>query len=317
MRILFMGTPEFAVPALSALVENQFEIIGVVTAPDKPSGRGMQIKTSPVKDFASSKNLPLFQPVKLRDAEFIETVRQLKPDLAVVVAFRMLPEVIWQIPKFGTINLHASLLPQYRGAAPINWAIIQGENTTGLTTFFIEKEIDTGKIIFTKTMTIPQDCDAGQLHDAMKIEGAALILKTVQAIQAGNYPQIEQTTTSILKSAPKLTKENCAIAWHQNALSIYNLIRGLAPYPAAWTYLGKSIFKVFKTELTTFPAAASPGTFTTDNKTFLRVNTNDYQLELIEIQMEGKKKMKVAEFLRGNNLPVETLRFTASPISDK
>lgn len=299
MNILFMGTPEFAVPSLEILIQQGHTIVAVVTAPDKPAGRGLKLQESPVKQFAVSKNILLLQPKNLRHPDFILALQQLHIDLSVVVAFRMLPEVVWQIPKFGTINLHASLLPQYRGAAPINWAIINGEKSTGLTTFFIEKEIDTGKIIFTENIAIPFDWNAGQLHDKLKIEGAALVLKTVNAIEKKQYSETAQFFTNKLKIAPKLTNENCAVNWNQPALNVYNFIRGLSPFPTAWTFLGTKKFKIFKAHLSSIPSSLPPGSISTDGKTFLNVHTKDVLIELTEIQIEGKKKMKVLDFLRG------------------
>ena len=238
-RIVFMGTPEFAVASLKSLIESGFNVVAVVTAPDKPAGRGQKLQESDVKQYAKYLNIPILQPEKLKDAEFIDQLRELKADLNVVVAFRMLPEIIWSMPRLGTINLHASLLPQYRGAAPINWAIINGDKKTGITTFFIEKEIDTGKIIHFKEVEIAETDNAGTLHDKLMLSGAALLTETVSGIKTGIYPQLDQKSVlpedSILHPAPKIFKETCKINWDNEIDKTYNFIRGLSPYPAAWT----------------------------------------------------------------------------------
>ncbi|MTI24447.1 methionyl-tRNA formyltransferase, partial [Fulvivirga kasyanovii] len=248
LRIIYMGTPDFAVPSLEILLENKFNVVAVITAPDKPKGRGQKLMTSPVKDCAVKHNLPVLQPSNLKSPEFIEELKSYNANLQIVVAFRMLPEVVWNMPEIGTFNLHASLLPQYRGAAPINWAIINGEKETGVTTFFLKHEIDTGKIIFQEKETIREDDTVGDLYARLMQKGAQLVLKTVQAIQQEDYPQTDQNENQELKKAPKIFRETCQIDWSQSTAHVYNFIRGLSPYPAAWTeILGKNL-KLYKIE---------------------------------------------------------------------
>lgn len=298
MKIIFMGTPDFAVASLKKLVENGCEVVAVVTAPDKPSGRGLQMNETPVKKYAVSQNIPVLQPEKLKNPEFLEQLRSFDADLQVVVAFRMLPEVVWAMPHKGTFNLHGSLLPQYRGAAPINWAVINGETETGVTTFFIEKEIDTGKIIFAdKTSILPED-NAGTIHDKLMEIGADLVLKTVRAIEAGDYPQVPQPQDIELKSAPKIFKETCEINWNQSAEQIHNFVRGLSPYPAAWTLLQGKVCKVYKTQIVDNQELSSEP-FVTDGKKYLMFRCADKMLAVEELQLEGKKRMGIEEFLRG------------------
>ncbi|MGR3810764.1 methionyl-tRNA formyltransferase [Jiulongibacter sp. NS-SX5] len=307
MRIIFMGTPDFAVESLKTLVENNCDVVAVITAPDKPAGRGQKLRETPVKKYAVSQNIPVLQPPKLRNPEFLEELKSFNADLQVVVAFRMLPEVVWDMPTKGTFNLHGSLLPQYRGAAPINWAIINGEKETGVTTFFIEKEIDTGHIMFKETLPIHEDMDAGELHDQMMVLGANLVLKTVRAIEEDNYPQIPQNelfeSSEELKPAPKIHKETCEIDWSKNTQDIYNFIRGLSPYPAAWTSLNGLTLKVFKAEKTEehFDDAIlkEPTQIATDGKNYLAYKTADGWLKITELQLQGKRRMAVADFLRG------------------
>lgn len=314
MKIVFLGTPEFAVGSLDLLVQNGYDICGVVTAPDKPAGRGQQLQQSAVKQYAVSKNLKVLQPNNLKDAAWLEELRELNADLFIVVAFRMLPEAVWQMPPFGTFNLHASLLPDYRGAAPINWAIINGEKETGVTTFFLKQEIDTGAIIYNEKITIAETDTAGTLHDKLKDMGAALVLKTVKAIESGISPAVSQESLihnrTTLHTAPKLSKQLCRINWNQPASSIYNFIRGLSPYPAAWTELhsgdGKVIpIKLFSTSKDLNAAGAEPGTLITDNKTFLNVATADGCLSVLELQPAGKSKMKIKDFLNGFKIAKE------------
>lgn len=298
MKIIFMGTPDFAVASLKKLVENGCEVVAVVTAPDKPSGRGLQMNETPVKKYAVSQNIPVLQPEKLKNPEFLEQLRSFNADLQVVVAFRMLPEVVWAMPHKGTFNLHGSLLPQYRGAAPINWAVINGETETGVTTFFIEKEIDTGKIIFTeKTPILPKD-NAGTVHDKLMEIGADLVLKTVRAIEAGDYPQVPQPQDIELKSAQKIFKETCEINWNQSAEQIHNFVRGLSPYPAAWTLLQGKVCKIYKTQIIDNQELSSEP-FVTDGKKYLMFKCANKMLAVEELQLEGKKKMGIEEFLRG------------------
>ena len=298
LRIVFMGTPEFAVESLRKLVENDVNIVGVITAPDKPKGRGKQLGTSAVKDYALSQNLRIFQPINLKSPEFIEEMNELKTDLQIVVAFRMLPEVVWNMPRLGTFNLHASLLPQYRGAAPINWTIINGEKETGVTTFFLKHEIDTGKIIFQEKEPIKEADNVGTLYERLMHKGAELTLKTVQAIEDGDYPQVDQDESLELKSAPKIFRETCEINWHSSREDIWNFVRGLSPYPGAWTTFRDQVMKVYQIELVE-GEAGDLGEFTSDGKTYLHVSTVGGTMSLLEIQLQGKKRMKIQDFLRG------------------
>ena len=294
-----MGTPEFAVPSLRSLVESNSNVIAVITVPDKPAGRGQKQMSSPVKIYAEEQGIPVLQPEKLKNPEFIAQLKALNADLQVVVAFRMLPEIVWNMPKYGTFNLHGSLLPQYRGAAPINWAVINGETESGVTTFFIEKEIDTGKIIFQERDPISPDDDAGSVYERLMEIGGKLVLKTVRAIEEGNYPQEAQDESKEIKPAPKIFRETCEIDWTKPAEKIHNFVRGLSPYPAAWTTLNGLSCKIFKTSMTEDSSAGKPGEFRTDNKTFLQFRTGDFWLAVEVLQLEGKKKMLVEDFLRG------------------
>jgi methionyl-tRNA formyltransferase len=299
-----MGTPQFAVPSLQKLYESGYDITAVITAPDKPAGRGMQLTQSAVKKYALEKNLKILQPEKLKSPDFIEELKSLKTDVQVVVAFRMLPEIVWNMPPMGTINLHASLLPQYRGAAPINWAIINGEKETGVTTFKLQHEIDTGNILFQKKIPIAEDDTAGTLHDKMMDAGASLLLQTIQELEKGDLKEIVQPNTSnqepgILNHAPKIFKETCEIDWRKSTDEIYNLIRGLSPYPAAFTYLNEKKVKVFSSKKEISNVGNEPGKIFSDHKTFLKFSTNDGFISLEEVQLEGKKKMMVEDFLRG------------------
>jgi methionyl-tRNA formyltransferase len=300
MKIVFMGTPDFAVASLAKLVDDGCDVVAVITAPDKPSGRGLQMNETPVKKYAVSKNIPVLQPEKLKNPEFLEQLRSYEADLQIVVAFRMLPEVVWNMPKIGTFNLHGSLLPQYRGAAPINWAVINGDTETGVTTFFIQQEIDTGNIIFAEKEPILPTDNAGKVHDKLMEIGANLVLKTVRAIEAGNYPQIPQEMNVELKAAPKIFKETCQINWNQSAEKVHNFVRGLSPYPAAWTILAEKNCKIYQSEIGDFANDDSViGTFKTDGKTFLVFRCTDKWLNIKELQLEGKKRMSIEEFLRG------------------
>ncbi len=310
MRIVFMGTPEFAVASLQKLVENGCDVVAVITSPDKPSGRGLQLAASPVKVYALSQNIPVLQPEKLKNADFLAQLRSYQADLQVVVAFRMLPEVVWNMPPKGTFNLHASLLPQYRGAAPINWAIMNGETETGATTFFLEHDIDTGKIIFQVKESISQDDTIGTLYERLMLKGADLTLKTVIAIEANDYPQIPQPETDEIKLAPKIFKETCQIDWNQPSETIRNFVRGLSPYPAAWTVLNGKVCKIFKVESGQYVdekvgrvnSNTTNPTWETDNKKYLRFKSADGWVNIIELQMEGKKRMSIEDFLRGVRL---------------
>lgn len=302
MKIVFMGTPDFAVASLNALVEAGFDVVGVVTAADKPAGRGQKLQESAVKQYAVEKGIPVLQPLKLKDPLFIEELSSLKADLQVVVAFRMLPEIVWDMPAKGTINLHASLLPQYRGAAPINHAIINGEKESGVTTFFLKQEIDTGDVIFSESLKIADDETAGELHDALMNVGAGLLVKTVKAIEKGNYQEQPQPQSGELKHAPKIFKEHCLVDWNQSAATIYNMIRGLSPYPTAFTRLNDKTLKIFKAELEIQEPGVAVGSFLSDGKTYLKFAAQDGFIKLTDLQYEGKKRMLVDEFLRGMRL---------------
>jgi len=302
MKVIFMGTPEFAVPALEILVENNVNVVAVVTAPDKPQGRGQKIVYSPIKTFALEHNIPVLQPTNLKSPDFLADLKLYHADLQVVVAFRMLPEVVWSMPPMGTFNLHASLLPAYRGAAPINWAIINGEKETGVTTFFLRHDIDTGSIIFQEREPIHDDDDAGTLYERLKKKGADLVLRTVEAIQQGNYQARPQPEDGAIKHAPKIFKETCEIKWAQTSQQVRNFVRGLSPYPAAWTSIGGKTFKIYKTSIVNKEGEQKPGEYITDNKNYLYFKTRDGWIAVDELQPEGKKRMLIQEFFRGNKL---------------
>jgi methionyl-tRNA formyltransferase len=319
-RIVFMGTPEFAVASLDALLKENYNIAGIITSPDKPAGRGRKIMSSAVKKYALKSSIsPILQPVNLKDTAFLEKLQSLKPDLQVVVAFRMLPEVVWALPGFGTINLHASLLPLYRGAAPINRVIMHGEKETGVTTFFIQHEIDTGNILFQEKLQVKDDETAGELHDRLMHLGATLVVKTVRSIMDGNYSETSQSELlakdSVLKSAPKITTEDCRINWDNNVKDIYNLIRGLSPYPAAWsewTFKNeqKISLKIYHSDIEVLPHDFKPGTIITDLKKIMKVACRDGFILIRDLQQAGKKRMGVEDFLRGNrNLREFTVSF--------
>ena len=307
-RIVFMGTPEFAVCILDKLVQNHYSIVGVITAPDKPAGRGQQVNESAVKKYALENQLNILQPTNLKDETFIHQLEDLRADLFVVVAFRMLPEVVWAMPPKGTINLHASLLPNYRGAAPINWAVINGDKETGVTSFFIEKEIDTGKVIERAKLPIGENETVGELHDRLMNLGATVIESTIQKIINGEAIGIEQLKLAEgeLKIAPKIFKQDCKIDWNQNIDSIHNFIRGLSPYPAAWCSLKNSVkveektFKVFLSEKTNTPSNGH--TSLREEIDGIYFPCKDFYLKVTEIQMEGKRKMNFKEFSAGNNV---------------
>ncbi|MFP3766080.1 methionyl-tRNA formyltransferase [Prevotella intermedia] len=323
MRIVFMGTPEFAVESLKTLVEGGYNVVGIVTQPDKPVGRHQETLQPPaVKVYAESVGLPVLQPIKMKDAEFLEQLRALKADLQVVVAFRMLPEVVWSMPRFGTFNVHAALLPQYRGAAPINWAVINGETETGVTTFFLDKDIDTGRIIKRKYFPIPDSANVEYVYDGLMRLGAELAIETIDLLcekVAGDFDADKilsvmneiteaQEESSDLRHAPKIFKETCEIDWHQKASAIYNFVRGLSPYPGAWSKMvsldntavpaTKMVLKIFEVAKTEKAVVAEPGTFIVENKK-VYVNTNDFLLELKELQLSGKKRMDSRSFLNG------------------
>ncbi len=302
MRIVFMGTPDFAVASLAALVDEGFEIAAVVTAADKPAGRGQKLNESAVKRYAVENGLKVLQPLKLKDPDFIETLKAINADLHVVVAFRMLPEIVWNMPAKGTINLHGSLLPAYRGAAPINHAIINGEKESGVTTFFLKHEIDTGDIIEARKVEITETETAGELHDKLMIIGAQLLADTVKAIEQGNYKEHPQTNAADLKHAPKIFKDFCKIEWNNPVEKVHNLVRGLSPYPTAFTTLNGKTLKIFKAEKELVAPGIDSGNYLTDGKTFLKFATQDGFLNLKDLQYEGKKRMTVEEFLRGMRL---------------
>jgi methionyl-tRNA formyltransferase len=306
-RIVFMGTPEFAVASLDAILRAGYNVVGVVTAPDKPAGRGMQLTESAVKKYAVSQGLAVLQPEKLRDANFLDSLRALRADLQIVVAFRMLPEIVWNMPPLGTVNLHGSLLPQYRGAAPINWAVINGETVTGVTTFKLQQEIDTGSILLQESFPIADTDTAGDVHDRMMVIGARVLVETIGGLVAGTLTAVPQDNAGDLKHAPKIFTETCRIDWGKPTVSIYNLIRGLSPFPAAFTSLDGKVLKIFRSEKQPFLNSESgksefgyrSGEVHTDGKTFLRFATADGWIRVTELQLEGKKKMGVEEFLRG------------------
>lgn len=304
LRIVYLGTPEFAVPSLQILLENGYEIAAVVTSPDKPGGR-LGVQQSAVKKYALAHGLRVLQPEKLKNPEFLETLRALKADLQIVVAFRMLPEAVWNMPPLGTMNLHGSLLPKYRGAAPINWAIINGEKETGLTTFLLKHEIDTGDLLFQERVPIGENETAGELHDRMMLQGAQLVLKSVQAIERGElhpFPQVETEASH----APKIFTETCRINFDQPASKVHDFIRGLSPFPGAWTELDGKTFKILRAVRGEgFKAGEKPppGKFFTDNsRNFLKISASDGFIQVLELQLEGKKRMYVRDFLNGYRL---------------
>ncbi len=308
LRIVFMGTPEFAVTTLKYIIEANFNVVGVITAPDRPAGRGRKLQQSAVKEFAVSKDLTVLQPTNLKSPEFLKELENLKPNLQVVVAFRMLPKVVWQLPEFGTFNLHASLLPQYRGAAPINWAIINGETVTGASTFFIDEKIDTGAMILQKETSIEPNENVGSLHDRLMTMGGELVVDTLELIREDKIVTTLQTETGDLKDAPKLTKENTRIDWSLSASRIYNLIRGLNPYPSAWTVIKNGELelntKLYDTEILLESHTKELGAIIQeDNK--LKVAVRDGYIIINEIQLPGKRKMKTKELLNGYQFETE------------
>lgn len=310
LRIVYMGTPDFAVESLRQLVEGEYNVVGVITMPDKPMGRhGSVLQPSPVKQYAVEQGLRVLQPVNLKDEAFVEELRSLKADLQIVVAFRMLPEVVWNMPPMGTFNLHASLLPQYRGAAPINWAIINGDTETGITTFFLQHEIDTGEVIQQVRIPIADEDNVEVIHDKLMMLGGRLVTETVDAILAGEVKPVPQEelinlSQEELRPAPKIFKDTCRIDWTKGVKGVYDFVRGLSPYPAAWTELvgadGSSlVLKIFQTEKNFFSHGEKIGTVSTDGKTYLRVALADGYLNILSLQLAGKKRMPVADFLRG------------------
>lgn len=297
MRIIFFGTPEFAIPSLNILLENKYEIVGVVTVPDKEKGRGLKLEPSPVKRFALEHGLKVLQPEKLRDESFQGQLKELKPELGVVVAYRILPVEVYTIPEFGTFNLHASLLPKYRGAAPIQWALINGEKITGVTTFFLQEKVDTGNIILQREVEIDDEDNFQTLHDKLSEVGAQLVLETVRRIELRDINLIPQNESEATL-APKITKEICRINWNQSAEKIHNLVRGLSPSPAAFTILGNKLIKIYKTKILDEKSDKSPGEIMIEDERIL-VNTRDKLIEILELQPESRKKMNAKEFLLG------------------
>lgn len=308
LRIVYMGTPEFAVESLKRLVEGGYNIVGVITMPDKPMGRhGSVLQPSPVKQYAVSQGLKVLQPEKLKDESFVAELRELKADLQIVVAFRMLPEVVWNMPRLGTFNLHASLLPQYRGAAPINWAVINGETETGITTFFLKHEIDTGEIIDQVRVPIADTDNVGDVYERLMNLGGDLVVKTVDSILDGSVktvPQDKLAEGEVLRPAPKIFKETCRIDWSKGVKQIYDFVRGLSPYPAAWTELcqgsiAPQVLKIYETDKIFAEHSFEPGTVVTDKKTYFRIAVTDGYINIRSLQLAGKKRMGVADFLRG------------------
>jgi len=294
-----MGTPDFAVEPLRQLVENSYNVVAVVTMPDKPAGRGHHVQFSPVKQYAIEHNLPVLQPERLKDEAFLDELRSYKADLQIVVAFRMLPEVVWAMPPKGTFNLHASLLPEYRGAAPINWAVINGETRTGITTFFLQHAIDTGDIIMQEAIDIAPEDNVGDVHDRLMMLGGKLVLRTVDLIEKGNITLQKQPEADI-KPAPKIFKETCELHFDRPVVEVHNLVRGLSPYPAAWTALDDGrVIKIYKTSVEKCNVTATPGTMLTDNCKYMKFACADGYLNVLELQMPGKRRMGIEELLRG------------------
>ena len=297
MRILFMGTPEFAVPSLRILLDHSYEVSGVVTAPDKPRGRGQQVSCTPIKEFALYNRLPVLQPEDLKDSKFVSDVQQLTPDIIIIVAFRVLPREVYTIPKLGSFNLHASLLPKYRGAAPINWAIINGEKESGVTTFFLQDKVDTGSVLLQARIKIGADETAGELHDTLSEVGAEIVLQTVRLIELGKA-QPRMQNDSLACPAPKIFKNDCRIDWKKSSQQVHNFIRGLSPHPASWTtHKGKTI-KMYRAKITEAQSEAAGIVLQRTNETLL-VGTGNGAVSILEIQQEGKRRLGVEEFLRG------------------
>jgi methionyl-tRNA formyltransferase len=307
LRIVFMGTPEFAVASLDALVKAGCNIVGVITAPDKPGGRGMQLQQSAVKKYAAENNLTVLQPEKLKNPDFLAALQSLQADLQIVVAFRMLPEVVWNMPPMGSVNLHGSLLPQYRGAAPINWAVINGEKETGVTTFKLKHEIDTGDILLQESFLINENDTAGEVHDTMKTIGAQVLVKTVKGLCDGTLKETPQSSAisselsvaHLLKHAPKIFTDTCKIDFHKSIEEVHNLIRGLSPFPGAFTNFAGKTLKIYRTEKLIYSPSSTPGEYETDGKGYLRFACTNGYIIVKELQLEGKKKMTTEEFLRG------------------
>ena len=303
LRIIYMGTPEFAVPALERLVETGWNIVAVITAPDKPKGRGQKLIPSPVKETAIKHDIPVLQPTNLKSLDFLEELKSYQADLQIVVAFRMLPEKVWNMPPMGTFNLHASLLPDYRGAAPINWAIINGEKETGITTFFLKHEIDTGSIIFQEKEAIHAEDNVGSLYERLMLKGAKLVVKSVEAIASESITPLPQDETKAKHHAPKIYKETCEIDWKKPAYEIHNLIRGLSPYPAAWTIIQGKLCKIFRSQYSDKNISGlKAGEYKSEGKSKLVFQTGNGHISILELQLEGKKRLPVEEFLKGFKL---------------
>lgn len=313
LRIVYMGTPDFAVAPLQTLLEAGHNIVGVVTNPDKPAGRGQKLQESAVKKFAKEKGLLILQPDNFRSADFLQELAQLKADIQLVVAFKYLPKIVWDMPPLGTVNLHASLLPEYRGAAPINWAIINGETVTGVTTFLLQKEIDTGHILFRQEVPIATDETVGTLHDKLMIVGAKLLQKTVEAIANENYTLQPQVITSVQKHAPKIFREDCQIDWNKKLMTIYKHICGLSPYPAAWTKVidkdnKETVLKIYKCKFRKESCKEAPRTIVSDSKTYFSIAVDGGYIDILELQQAGRKRMNITDFLKG--FPIKTIRLS-------
>ena len=310
LRIVFMGTPEFAVGILDTIIKNNFEVVGVITAADKPAGRGQKIKYSAVKEYALDNNLSLLQPTNLKDSEFLEELKALNANLQIIVAFRMLPKVVWEMPKYGTFNLHASLLPNYRGAAPINWAIINGESKTGVTTFYIDDKIDTGAMILSAEIPIDSDENAGQLHDRLMVLGSETVIDTLKLIEKEQVSPTIQEDNSEIKTAYKLDKDNCKIDWRKSSAEIHNQIRGLSPYPVAWCYFNDNNqewnVKIYESKISIEKHSLPIGTIQTTKKE-IKVVVSDGFLQILSLQLPGKKKMTASELLNGMTFSDEAL----------
>ena len=300
MRILFMGTPEFAVPSLKILLDQGYPVVSVVTTPDKPQGRGQKVAASAIKEFAAARHLPILQPDNLKDPEFVAVLTKLQPELIVVVAFKILPPEVFLIPRKGAFNLHASLLPRFRGAAPINWAIIRGEEQTGVTTFFLQERVDTGSILFQESIPIGPNETAGELHDRLSLLGAEVVLNTVRAIESGTAIPVQQDE-SLVSRAPKIFREDCRINWSQEAVHVHNFVRGLSPTPCAWTTYQGKMLRIYRTALAG-TAGVDPGVVTDVQPERLLIGTSSGQISLEEVQLEGRRRMTITEFLRGHHL---------------
>lgn len=303
MKIVFLGTPDFAVASLQALIEHQYDVVAVVTAPDKPAGRGMQLQMSAVKKYALTQNIPVLQPEKLKNEDFLKELKGYQADLQIVVAFRMLPEVVWNMPPMGTINVHGSLLPDYRGAAPIHWAVMNGEKETGVTTFKLKHQIDTGNILLQHRIRIGENDTTGTIYSILMQEGAKLLIQTLKQLTDGTLVEIPQSPTAETKHAPKITKETCAINWTHPGKQIHNQIRGLSPSPTAFTYLHGKLFKIYEARFIAEKHQKNPGDLDSDKKNHLRFAVSDGWIDALDVQLEGKSRMNIKDFLRGYPFP--------------